>query len=158
MGFNLDALLLAIHLLAAAAWFGAGWYHQLMVAPAIREAGRDGLGVLKATARRGGGGKWFGPASIATILSGALLYARLGVDTSTLSGGMLAAGAALGVAAFVMGPTLHLPAERALHRALAHNDEAAIRLHAGRLGRHTSMAGYLVSGAFLLMSLRHVVM
>ncbi len=157
MGLNLDALLLAVHLLAAAAWLGAGWYDKLLIAPAIRQAGSAGLPVLRAKAARGGAAAWFAPASILTVVTGAVLYGRIGVDVATTSGAMLVAGAGLGVIAVLMGPLVHMPAERALTQALALDDEKAIFAHARRLGRRTDFAGYLVGAAFLLMSLRHVV-
>ncbi len=154
---NLDPLILAVHLLAASAWLGAGWYHKLIVAPAVRDAGSEGLGIVAALTQRGGGGRWFGPASILTVASGGALYWRLGVDATTRPGMMLIAGAGLGIVALLLGVLVHRPAEARLKRAVDEGDSARVHAQAERLGRHTDLSGYLVTAAFLLMALRHAV-
>ncbi len=157
MAFNLDALLLAIHLLAASAWFGAGWYDRLMVVPAIHGAGASGIEVIKETIRRGGGAKWFAPASLLTVISGGVLYWRLGTDFSTTAGIMVTLGAALGIIALLTGIFLHAPTEKHLKAAVEADNAADIRRHAHHLERHTTISAGLVTVAFLLMALRYVV-
>ncbi len=154
---DLNPIVLAVHLLAASAWLGAGWYHKLIVAPAVRDAGAEGLGVVAALTQRGGGGRWFGPASILTVASGGVLYWRLGVNASTRPGMMLIVGAGLGIVALLLGVLVHRPAEARLKGAVDEGDASGIHAHVERLGRHTDLSGYLVTAAFLLMTLRHVV-
>ncbi len=157
MAFNLDALLLAIHLIAASAWFGAGWYDRLMVTPAIRAAGPAGIEIIKQVIHRGGGAKWFAPASMLTVISGGILYWRLGITFSTISGVMVSVGAALGIIAVLLGIFLHGPAEKALKQAVEANDPEAILHRAEHLERHTTVAAGIVTAAFLLMALRYLI-
>ncbi len=157
MAFNFDAVLLTLHLLAAAAWFGAGWYDRLMISPALRDAGDGGTAVLRSMLARGGGARWFAPASMLTVITGGLLYWRFQIDPTTPSGGMVTAGAALGVLAVLLGIFVHAPAEAKVKAAAQRGDDEAMLAHAAKLEHHTTVAGVLVSLAFLLMALRHAV-
>ncbi len=157
MAFSINALLLTVHLLAAACWFGAGWYDRLMVSPALKASGPAGVEIIRTFTRQGGGARWFAPASMLTILSGAALYWRLGISPGTSAGLFVTLGALLGLSAMLMGIFLHAPAEKRLKAAVADGTHEQI-LHLARgLERHTTWSAILVTVAFLAMALRHVV-
>lgn len=157
MEFNLNALLLTIHLLAAAAWFGAGWYERLMVHPVVHQSGPAGVAIIKRQMERGGGAKWFAPASMLTVLSGIALYWNLGIDPFSVSGAMVTAGAGFGIVALGLGIAVHAPAERRLRAAVNDDNQALILSEAKHLARHTNFSALLVTLAFLLMALRAIV-
>lgn len=154
MDFNLNTLLLAIHLLGASAWFGAGWYDRLMVSPVVKSAGAAGATYVRTFLAKGGGGKWFAPAGFLTILTGIALYWRLGITMSTTSGLLLTVGAAFGIAAMLLGIFFHRPSENRLKALAAGDDDAALMDAAIHHEKHITFSAWLVTVAFLLMALR----
>ncbi len=104
---------LLVHVGAAAAWFGGSWFLNHRFGPAMQGAGRDAIPVAVALLRSGGISRYFVPAAITTIVSGAYLYWKAawwtleGLDAWLLNGSSL-----VGLAALVVGAAVSAPAEK----------------------------------------------
>jgi hypothetical protein len=107
MAMQSMTILLAVHLLAAALWLGAGAMLTLYVFPAIRASAAAGGTVVAAMVRRGLPQFMAASAGI-TILSGLLLYwtwsSGRGAGGLLNAGGiMLTLGAVAGIVAAILG-------------------------------------------------------
>jgi uncharacterized membrane protein len=99
----MNVVILVLHVIAAATWFGATMLLVLVVAPALRAAGPDAAQVLAPQLFRRVP-PIMGVAGATTIISGIWMYALLGGGFARSTGGMLvSAGAACGILAIVTG-------------------------------------------------------
>lgn len=164
VAFDFDALVRLTHILAAAAWFGAGGFALIVIRPAVMESGPPGKAVLLEVLRRGGYGKWFGPAALLTVAAGAYLYIRQELYHDPFAGAastLFTLGVASGLAAFVASLVGAVPIENKM-KALAKqiprgsppNPEQAQQMErwGASLYRDNRIAMTLVAAAMVLMA------
>lgn len=118
MEFDGYGLLLALHVLFASMWFGAGAYQVTVIGRGLRAAGPAAGGFLAALMRTGGIGPFFAISGGLAIVFGGILYGQ-GMDKQFPAGfegrGLwILLGAIMAVAAFIHGLTANLPTERKL--------------------------------------------
>lgn len=104
---------LAISVGLAGAWWGAGAYGVLVQEPALRAAGPEADGYLRALAARRGTGIFFAVLAFATVLSGIWTYIAHGLATSAWAGGhvWITLGVLTSVVALLLGATMNRVAE-----------------------------------------------
>jgi uncharacterized membrane protein len=122
MAFSLQGLVLLFHVVGAAAWFGAAGFALLIIRPAAMGAGPAGKAFLMEALRRGGFGKWFGPAAIVTVAAGLYLYFDLEMQRAPFDGApaaMLTVGGILGLAAFAASLAGAVPLENKMKAIVA---------------------------------------
>lgn len=155
-------LLRAVHLSAGAVWFGVVLFSTTFLGPVIRDSGESARGFMAAVERRGGFGKFMGPVGILAILSGLLLYWRMGyldAPFRTTSSTLLTLGGLLALGAWSYGTVVMLPLQRRVATLAKKGDVPIADLQAmqARFQSRSAIMGYMILAAFALMVLRGVV-
>jgi len=167
MQFESYGLLLALHVLFASMWFGAGVYQVAVIGRGLMAAGPAAGGFVAALMRNGGIGRFFAISGALTIVFGGALYGMGMQDGSikTFSGrGLwLTLGAIVAVLAFLHGVTSNLPTERKLKALVLSlkghpTKEQADQMQAlgTKLGKAGAVGVAMVGTAMLLMLLSRV--
>jgi uncharacterized membrane protein len=104
-------LLRLIHILAGAFWFGAAVLMAAFIVPTMRDTGREGGRFLQHLMQRRRLPVFFGIAMLLTILSGAIMYGRIGAATHgqwmrTNPGIAYGVGALAAILAAITGPMM----------------------------------------------------
>lgn len=166
MAFEFYGLLLALHVLFASLWFGAGVYQVAVIGRGLMAAGPAAGGFVAALMRNGGIGKFFAIAGGLTILFGAAVYGQgMGSNFEAFEGRglFITLGAVVAVLAYLHGLTSNMPTERKLIALVKElkghpTKEQTERMQA--LGMKLGKAGFvgvaMVGTAMLLMLLSRV--
>ena len=154
----------ALHILAAAAWFGAATFLTLYLMPAVRQLGPQGAPVLVALAQRRFHVFMAGSAML-TVLSGAFMYWLItgGFQPAAMGsrdGMIYGLGGLAGLLAAILGGAVVGRASKELAALAAAGDAPdpmrVARLQARvRIGSRVALALLLV--ALLVMTLGHAV-
>lgn len=168
MEFSWVFLVRALHVTAAALWFGGSALGVLLIGPAAQAAGESGKGFMAAIQKKGGFARIMGPAAITAILTGLLLFYKYGYHRDpfgTIPSGLLTAGAIIGAGGWIYGTAFGLPLQKKMTRIMATagaggpTPEQAATM--GRLQMTLARRGRLVAAttflAFVLMAGRNVV-
>jgi hypothetical protein len=167
MAFVASGLLVLLHVLFAALWFGGAAFQILVIGQALRQAGPAAGGFMKTLAERGGLGKYFAITGGLTILFGALLYGmRMSEGTmETFSGyGLwITLGAIVAVLAYLHGAFVNMPTERkwiaystTLKGAPTKEQAARLQEFGMKLGKDGAISFLMIAVAMLLMLLSRV--
>lgn len=167
MAFVASGLLVLLHVLFAALWFGGAAFQVLMIGQALRQAGPAAGGFMKTLAERGGIGKYFAITGGLTILFGALLYGMRRsagtMETFTGYGLWITLGAIVAVLAYLHGAFVNLPTERkwiaysATLKGPPTKEQAARLQEFGmKLGKDGAVSFLMITVAMLLMLLSRV--
>jgi hypothetical protein len=111
---------IVLHVVLATAWFGGALFLAAVVGPALQKAGPQAGGFLIAVARRGGFSRYFLIIAGITILLGASLYYREGIQAAPFAGQDLwvTLGAILAIVAFLDGLFIIRPVDEKLSKLL----------------------------------------
>jgi hypothetical protein len=151
-----------LHIIFGALWFGGGLFAISIILPGVNAAGPAGKSFMAAILRGGGFGKFFGPVSGLTVLTGLLLYYGRGYHDGPFddaAAAMVTVGAILAILAFAEGLAVNMPSERKLRAIVKQmgnappSPEQASQMEALAMkSRKASMRGMaLVALTFLLM-------
>lgn len=167
MAFEVYGLLLALHVLFASLWFGAGVYQVAVIGRGLMAAGPAAGGFIAALMRNGGIGKFFAITGGLAILFGAAVYGQgMGEQFPGAFEGRgiwITLGAIVAVLAYLHGLAANMPTERKLIALVKElkgppTKEQAERMQA--LGMKLGKAGFvgvaMVGTAMLLMLLSRV--
>jgi hypothetical protein len=168
MEFSWLALLHLIHLMAAAAWFGAVLFGMVFLQPVLKTAGEAGKGFMAAVQRHGGFGRFMSPAAITTLLSGAILYWARGYHAApfgSIPEAVLSTGAIIAVVGWGLGTFVGAPIQRKMARIGSSvgpsgpTPEQAAELQAlqASMMRWGPLVGVTVLLAFVLMAGRSII-
>lgn len=167
MGFDGYGLLLALHVLFASLWFGAGVYQVAVIGRGLMAAGPAAGGFVAALMRNGGIGRFFAINGILTIVFGGILYGQGMGDRFPAGfegrGLWINLGAIMAVLALLHGIAVNMPTERklmALVKGMQGHPTKEQAAQMGALGQKLGKAGVvgvsMVGTAMLLMLLSRV--
>lgn len=158
---SLFSVMLALHLVGAVAWVGAALFQVTVIGPALRRAGPQAAGFLKAVMQGGGFSPYFAVAGTLTILAGGYLIGQFKPwEDLTTGNTLLIVGALLGLGAWLEGFLAQRPAEARLKRILLGlqgppSPEQAAELQGlgERIGKLGVTSTAMIVAAFILMLL-----
>lgn len=110
-------LLRTLHVAAAAVWFGAVIFGMFFLQPTLKAAGEGAKGFMGAVQKRGGFGRFMGPAAIVTLASGAFLYWATDVYLApfgSIASSLLTIGAAIAILGWGFGMVVGTPIQKKL--------------------------------------------
>lgn len=168
MAFDTYGLLLALHVLFASLWFGAGVYQVSVIGRGLMAAGPAGGGFVMALMKNGGIGRFFAIAGALTIVFGGILYGK-GMSDDILDSGMsgrmlwINLGVVVAILAYLHGLTSNMPTERkliALCKSInghpTKEQAAQMGVYGQKLGKAGAVGVAMVGTAMLLMLMSRV--